>query len=205
MNEFMSWVTDVFKYVQQWQTLIASLIALAAARRAYAAAMAKVEFDKEVFKRTIINRKLQLFLRLRLALARLKREAAEKSELAPTARIGGDILEPGVRFAPYELRAEDVQIDLPDEINEAWALPELFPQSAFESLSELWWNCKLAKEFLDDLNPEQVWKITRQGAEAELRIFILHCGRVRTYAERLYDEIDELTKELQKVRLAVDQ
>ena len=201
----MGAVTDVFNYVQQWQTLIASLIALAAARRAYAAAMAKVEFDKEVFKRTTINRKLQLFLRLRLALSRLKHEAAEKTELAHTSRKGGDFPEPHEMVQPYEVRTEHVQIDLPDEINEAWASLELFPQSAIMPLSEIWWNCKMAKEFLDKLNPEQVWTITRQGAEAELRIFILRCGQIRTYAEMLYNQLDALTKELQEVRLTVDQ
>jgi hypothetical protein len=55
------YIAAVANYIQGWQTVMAAVVALIAATRAYAAAMAKVEFDREVARNEIVSKKSGFF------------------------------------------------------------------------------------------------------------------------------------------------
>jgi hypothetical protein len=123
-------ISAIAAYAQQWQTLLAAFVALAAAKRAYAAAMAKVEFDRDLAEQALISRKLGLFLRLHHSLLEVMFRTRNVAEYLKGIAKESDETE-------VEVETESLRIYLPTEIDEAWNSLELFPGDTMKALSTL--------------------------------------------------------------------
>jgi hypothetical protein len=124
-------------HLQEWQPLMASVIALSGAAvvyrgatLAYAAAMAKIEFDRELERRKEIRRDLGLCLRLSFALKVIAHESrALRKSIPKDFNMGADQTKQ-VKAAWFALRE-------PDALIEAWNSLESFPPWIAQGLSEI--------------------------------------------------------------------
>lgn len=110
--------------LKDWQTLMASFIALGAATLAYKAAMAKVEFDRGVAERTDTRKALRLCLRLEFGLRVLKHEADVLFKKIPSSNASRD----------QTIDPKDIPIPA-DTLDEAWDNLDLFDKSMSNHLS----------------------------------------------------------------------
>jgi hypothetical protein len=114
--------------LHEWQTLMASFVALGAASLAYKAAMAKVEFDRQVHQRNEIRSTLGLCLRLDFDLDVLRHEAEiRRNEIPDRFNWTKDKEYQAVWFAMKE----------PDALVEAWNHLDNFPPWIAEGLSAI--------------------------------------------------------------------
>ncbi|WP_338822555.1 hypothetical protein WDM22_00670 [Bradyrhizobium septentrionale] len=105
-------------HLKEWQTLMASMVALIAAGVAYRGATAKVRYDREVAERDDMRRKLALYLKVEIAFVQLietVRSRQSKFTFAP-------ILE------NEEFSARDFDFEEPPELEEAWTSLDIFPR-----------------------------------------------------------------------------
>jgi hypothetical protein len=123
-------------HLKDWQPLMAAVIALGGAavvfrgaKLAYVAAMAKVDFDRELHQRNERRKTLGLCLRLDFAVRVLGHEA----ELLQSA-----IPERGSGYNKKHVEALCVSLsDHPEALNEAWNNLESFPPWIADALSHI--------------------------------------------------------------------
>jgi hypothetical protein len=120
--------------LRDWQPLIAALLALGGASivyrgatLAYRAAMAKVDFDREVLFKTERRKVLGLCFRLKHSLQVLRHEAVHIAELISEPNDSHEI----------EFKSERAKLTPPEALFEAWGALENFPQKLVLSLSEV--------------------------------------------------------------------
>lgn len=105
-------------HLKEWQTLMASVVALIAAGVAYRGATEKVRYDREVAARDDMRRKLALYLKVQIAFEQLietVRSRQSKFTFAP-------VLE------NEEFSARHFDFDEPPELEEAWTSLDIFPR-----------------------------------------------------------------------------
>jgi hypothetical protein len=112
------------KAAEDWQPLMAALIAPFAGSMAYRAAMAKVDFDREEARQTEIRRRLRLAIHLDVAMVQLIDDASA----LPKKSLGtfGD---------PPPI--EKLRIDEPGELKEAWDNLEVFGENVAKEIANL--------------------------------------------------------------------
>ncbi|MGL9618303.1 hypothetical protein QRQ56_09900 [Bradyrhizobium sp. U531] len=111
--------------LKDWQPLIASFVALGAASLAYKAAMAKVEFDREIAGRTDRRKLLGLCLRLEYALRVLKHEADTVQKYIPEGYV----------FTDMEIDRKDLTLGPPRALDEAWDNLDAFRRVVSQELA----------------------------------------------------------------------
>ncbi|MGW1423195.1 hypothetical protein ACWAT4_24115 [Bradyrhizobium manausense] len=104
--------------LSKWQTLAAALIAFGGAALAYRGAIAKVQHDRAIVERDDMRRKLALYLKLDFAFGQLIEKARSRGVKFTFA--------PG--FPDWVFRASDFDLEEPPELEEAWALLDIFPR-----------------------------------------------------------------------------
>jgi hypothetical protein len=105
-------------HLKEWQTLMASVVALIAAGIAYRGATAKVRYDREIAERDEMRRKLALYLKLELALKQLSETARSLSTRFAFASA----------VKSHVFSARDFAIDEPPELEQAWEYLDVFPR-----------------------------------------------------------------------------
>lgn len=103
--------------LKEWQTLLASVVALIAAGVAYRGATEKVRYDREVAERDERRRKVALFLKLEVALTQLYEKARILNNRFAVHRAGWEVY-----------TGADFSLDEPPELEEAWAYLDVFPR-----------------------------------------------------------------------------
>jgi hypothetical protein len=186
-------IAAVANYVQGWQTLIAAIVALIAARRAYAAAMAKVEFDRELARNEIVSKKIGLLLRLRLAVVKLVFELSQFVDALEKAKE----VEPSIGGGSVSVAAANLKLTNAPEFEEIWSKLDLVPAEAIDGLILI---RESIPDFIDRANkfpPDKVWYLNKFNlGDGSLRGYIPDCRYLRgrahgllvilaTYIERL--------------------
>ena len=109
--------------LREWQILIASMVAFAAAVIAYKAAMAKVMLDREIADREVLRKKLSLYLKLEFALQVLGSEASVVVNSTEW-----------IFNRNKSVTVEELKIAEPQEIGEAWNYLDVFPMQTIKEL-----------------------------------------------------------------------
>lgn len=104
--------------LKEWQTLMASVVALIAAGIAYRGATAKLRYDREVAERDEMRRKLALYLKVEIAFKQL----IETVRTRQTRFTFAPVLE------DEEFSARDFDFEEPPELEEAWMSLDIFPR-----------------------------------------------------------------------------
>jgi hypothetical protein len=112
------------KAAENWQPLMAALIALFAGSMAYRAAMAKVDFDRGEALQAEIRRRRRLAMHLNVAMVQLIDDAS-----ALPKKVFGGIGDP----PPIE----QLKIDAPQELKEAWDNLEAFGEKVATDIASL--------------------------------------------------------------------
>ena len=145
METFLAFID----YLQKWQTLLAALVALMAARKAYAAAIAKVDFDRDLARQALISKKLALFLKLQHAM-----DVFQFMLDRTVAALGGndpeDFPQDGVTIQRF-----DFELPVIPEIEEAWSALDLLPPDAIFPLRMLRFSMSSLEEGFHFFAPEQ--------------------------------------------------
>lgn len=105
-------------HLKEWQTLMASVVALVAAGIAYRGATAKVRYDREVAERDEMRRKLALYLKVEIAFSQLVETVR--------SRQGKFIFGPSMEGVVFS--AADFDFEEPPELEEAWTSLDIFPR-----------------------------------------------------------------------------
>jgi hypothetical protein len=115
----------ILAFAQPWQTLMAALVALAAAFVAYRAAMAKVNLDREIAATVERKRKLKILLQLSYVCQVIRDEANDQL----------DFLEMATSSADYHA----LRIDEPKEVGEAWSDIDVLTRPGMNALYQIRW------------------------------------------------------------------
>lgn len=173
------------EYLQKWQTLLAALVALFAARRAYAAAMAKVDFDRETAEQALISKKLALFLRLHSAIEIYALQLQHVLERLPEegdAEGRGTVLEQA-----------DVPVLAFPEVDEAWESLDLFPSATFIPLKMLRASVRVLQSFPTDfLEPGDILEIP------SFEDMPIQLQQLRTLCETASEHAAEIAQHLER-------
>lgn len=169
--------TRVAAELKTWQTLMAALVALAAATIAYRAAVLKIEFDREKEHRDLLRVRLGVFLRLQAALAVLLLETETCDEIF--TYDGSD----------KTVTGEDLIFLEPPEIGEAWAHLDLFPKSAILDLSSLKRIIRWVSEEVTRLGPNKI--ITFKSTPRELNKYWKAIQNLRIIIQRTQNTLGD--------------
>ena len=195
MSQFEYYISAVSTYVQGWQTLIAALVALVAARRAYAAAMAKVEFDREMARNEIVSKKIGLLLRLKLAVTKLVFEISRFADALEKAKE----VEPTIGGGSVRVAATDLKLSNSPEFEEIWSKLDLVPAEAIDGLIMI---RETISDFIDRANKfpaEKVWYLNKfHFGDGTLRDYITDCRDLRYRAHGL---LVILATDIERLRL----
>lgn len=139
--------------VQEWQTLMASLIALfgafkvfTGAKLAYTAAMAKIELDRELHAREAARITLGVCLRLEFSLRELLLQVRNQLLRVPANR-GRDVI----------VRIDDFDLAMQSKLDEAWANLDRFPRRLSQEISDIRGSYFDYKEMIR-INPGAEWR-----------------------------------------------
>jgi hypothetical protein len=137
--------------LQQWQTLMAAIIApslaLLPATIAYKAAMAKVNFDREMHDAQERRRVLNVRKRLHFAVAIFWSEVIDlRKKMVPV--IGNKV---------EGIRADAITLNLPNEIHEAWEHADVLDPADFNRIANVKYNFTIIQRELRLLDSERVW------------------------------------------------
>ena len=111
-------------HLKDWQTVIASVVALTGGALAYVSATAKVQAEKDSERRELERKKLGAYYRLGFALTQL---------LVDSQKIV-DRTEYKLFATPEAFSAADVQLSKPPEIDDVWPDIEIFPKKAITDI-----------------------------------------------------------------------
>ena len=139
---------------KDFQPFVAALIAIIAAAIAYRAAMAKVNFDREISDRQGVKDRLGIYLRVKSQPQRLEAEAFNATlYLEETIQLAAKASLRSVDWDSSKLSMEGPF----DEVEKAWKKIELFPSSAFGDVTQAR-NLLVATVSLSDpkLNGQQI-------------------------------------------------
>jgi hypothetical protein len=113
-------------HLKDWQTVIASFIAVMGGGLAYAGAMAKVNADKEKERQELDRKKLGAYYRLGFAL----------NQVLIDAQVVSDRTSYSMLARPETFSASDLHyLKKPPEIEELWATIEIFPKQALAEIN----------------------------------------------------------------------
>lgn len=113
-------------HLKDWQTVIASLIAVTGGGLAYAGAMAKVNADKEKERQELDRKKMGAYYRLGFAL----------NQVLIDAQVVADRTSYALYAKPETFSATDLlYLKAPPEIEELWADIEIFPKKALAEIN----------------------------------------------------------------------
>jgi hypothetical protein len=126
--------------LRDWQQLSAGVLALIAGALAYKGAMAKVDYDREVYWRTIEREKLGLYLRLQYGLESLSEDVKKAQEVLTGSKPGSSILKAWISIGARE------------EIDEVWKKLELVPISIGDEIVPIRNALLKARALWDDLD-----------------------------------------------------
>lgn len=113
-------------HLKDWQTVIASLIAVTGGGLAYAGAMAKVNADKDKERQELDRKKLGAYYRLGFAL----------SQVLIDAQVVDDRTSYKLYAKPETFSAADLcYLKKPPEIDELWADIEIFPKKTLGEIN----------------------------------------------------------------------
>jgi hypothetical protein len=132
------WDTEA---VRQWQTLIAAGIALIAAIIAWAAAMAKLNFDKRQAAIDRRRRMLAVLHRADLALKEIYDRCEEVFDIAN---------ERGNAIFSRALERDRVEINEPPEFEIIWDNLDVFPRTLIEKLARIRMSIRAANRMMDE-------------------------------------------------------
>jgi hypothetical protein len=174
--------------LHEWQTLMASFVALGAASLAYKAAMAKVEFDRQTYLRTEKSRTLGMCLRLSFALNVLRHEAEALRNSIPSS-LHLDHTSKQVKAIWFSLKE-------PDALVEAWNHLESVPPWIAEGLSVVQgylYDLAQAK----DICGEMVWEIKfAETIPPELKQVRLTADKLSDAAKKVRTDLESLIDRL---------
>jgi hypothetical protein len=177
-----------FIALHQWQTLMASIVALGAASMAYAAAMAKVKLDRELNRRNEIRRDLGLCLRLSFALIVVRYEAKLLKNLIPEAFYFGKeslLIKPG-----------QIELKEPAALLEAWSSLESFPPWIAKQLSLIRSGLYDVARYRENMGDE-VWEMKfSESTPTELKDVRVAAGHVEESAKIVYVDLEKLIEDL---------
>jgi hypothetical protein len=139
---------------KEWQTLIASCIALVGGALAYRGAMAKVEFDREVAAKNAARTKVGVYLRLEASLRLL--------EIETSYRLG--ILEERLA-TEQKFHTASAQIECPKELDEAWQELHLFPTGIAQRIANIRGAIRNLELFVKTAPPDYMIVIPPEGQE----------------------------------------
>jgi hypothetical protein len=140
------WGPINFERLQQWQTLLASCIAVMAASIAYAASMAKVRLDQRIHEAGVARQRAAISLRLKFAAEAVYRNV-ERVHV-----FNGDV------FSDAEIRFVE-----PKEFEEAWLKLEDLPPKAVVALESV----RNYLRVLRDLPPIKPTTVEEYGYELD--------------------------------------
>jgi hypothetical protein len=176
--------------LHEWQTLMASLVALGAASMAYKAAMAKVEFDRHVHRRNEKRSTLGLCLRLNFALNVLRHEAEVLRNSIPK--------EYNFTKTSKEVKGGWVGLREPDALVEAWNHLESFPPWIAEGLAQVrshLYDLATAKDIFGDAT----WNLTpNETVPPELTRVRMTADNLTVLAKKLRTDLDGLIEGLHR-------
>jgi len=137
--------------LQQWQTVMAAIIApslaLLPATIAYKAAMAKVNFDREMHDAQEERRVLNIRKRLHFAVAIFWSEVIDlRKKMVP---VRGNKVE--------GIRAGAITLNLPNEIHEAWEHADVLDPADFNRIANVKYNFNIIQRELRLLDSERAW------------------------------------------------
>ncbi|TAI63457.1 hypothetical protein [Bradyrhizobium sp. Leo170] len=176
--------------LREWQTLIASLVALGAATMAYNGAMAKVNYDRARELRELSRKRLGLYLRLQFAAAELGRqtrqvEAALGTNFAPGLR----------RVAVYSIK-----IDNPVEFDQAWENLDLFPVGVGMLIDYVRQGLTIAHKALATVPDTDVIEVQMLGISSgsPLYVYLVNCTHI---SEQCYNICSLIDAEIKRMSL----
>lgn len=173
-------------HLKEWQTVIASVIALTGGGLAYVSAMAKVRAENDSERRELDRKKIGAYYRLGFAITQLlvdSQKVLDRTEYKPFA-------------APDTFSAADLQLSKPPEIDELWADIEIFPKKAIADIHCIRVMFRDMDEALKS-GPEN-YQATRLGARNDkyfgkyISALDMLRGACRRTAQELNDAIGDL-------------
>jgi hypothetical protein len=114
--------------LQQWQPMMAALIALGAATMAYRGATSKTRFDQMLLEKETFRKKLAIYLRLHLALRHLS---------ARSRRVASRLDSHSWYLGETTIAVGDITIDEPREFEMVWEMLDLFPSEIITRLARI--------------------------------------------------------------------
>lgn len=133
-------ILRIVTFAQKWQTAAAGILAVGAASIAYMAAMAKVNFDRELSQAIIERETIAVLLRLELAALRLKKSVLDMKRSIK-------------HFPDRKITAESFP-DLVTPFEEAWSNIEKLPFRAADSIAALRGTGEVLTDFAPSMKSE---------------------------------------------------
>jgi hypothetical protein len=169
--------------LREWQTLIASFVALGAATLAYHAAMAKVDYDRAKERRDTERKQLGLYLRVRHAAEKLRDEAHNVVIL-----LGFN-----TRFLSRRtISPPQIQMTEREEFDEAWKNLELLPAVTSFDLDTIRSELPRALKRLKSIPDSDVIEIPTIGVSSTdpLGAYLKIAERIEKAAARIIATLD---------------
>lgn len=173
--------------LKEWQTLIASVIALVGGTLAYRGAMAKVGLDRELHDRQVSRETTAVMLRLAFATEMFEREVE--------TAVGW--MTPLGLFQDIHVKAKDLKIEAPPEFAEAWASLELLPRHAMLALLTIRYELRVIDLAYRELAGHEVYQFNRSNEAIIARDVVAFRNRCTTLVpacgalrQRLYEDLN---------------
>lgn len=168
--------------LKDWQPMMAAIVALSAATLAYRGAMAKVDFDRDKERRDTDRKKIGLYMRLRHAAEKLRREADNV-----VARLGINML-PNRKVSPPQ-----IQMTERDEFDEAWKNLELLPAVMSFDLDLICTELPRALKRLKSIPETDIMEIPMLGVSDHqpLGEYLKIARKLAKAAERVVGKLDD--------------
>jgi hypothetical protein len=167
-----------FVKLKEWQTLMAAIIApsiaFLAAIVAYRAAMAKVNFDREVHEETTRRQRRGLMLRLRFALEHAIDQGDALWKMLHL-KVGND--------GEITLTSKMLSVFSPPEIDEAWKDLGLFDETLARKIADIKIQCRQMEIVRSQWSSDQEWTFTASNPPEDLLLLA-----------KLDGELDEQSK-----------
>jgi hypothetical protein len=182
-------------HLKDWQPLMASMIALGGAavvyrgaKLAYVAAMAKVDFDRELNQRNEKRKALGLCLRLDFAMNVLRHEA----------EVLRDSIPDGFVTKSWQVKAAWINLREPEALIEAWNSLESFPPWIAEGLFSIRGNIYDLTQFKDVLG-ETIWDLNSgELVPPELKRVRITAYNLSGFAKKVRVDLKKLIERLSR-------
>jgi hypothetical protein len=175
-------------HLKDWQPLMAAVIALGGGAMAYWGAMAKVNADADRERSELNRKKIGLYLRLLYPIEKMNVRAEDVRKVLS-----------GSRMAPRKFPPSTIRILIPDEVDEAWKILELFPVEVAVALDVIRTELPNAKRLLDTFPDNAIIEISNLGTTYghALYPYVGTCEKVEAATAKL---IASLGQEIVRIR-----